>query len=107
MLVDADCDLNKLATVLVADVDAVLAGVFGSDFVDEHAGKLAAVKCSFDMLVGGDFLLVLEPGDLRGWLAPYGASQAQRLQRSRVKSSHNVKLKQATCKIQPTFQLQT
>lgn len=80
MLVDADGDLDKLTAVLVPNVDAVLAGVFGSDLVDDEAGKLATVESYFGVLVGGDFLLIFEPGDLRGWFAPHGAGQAQRLE---------------------------
>lgn len=79
MLVDADGDLHKLTAVLVPHVDAVLAGVLGSDFVDEEAGELTALECDLGVLVGGDFLLVLEPGDLGGRLPPHGAGQAQRL----------------------------
>lgn len=79
MLVDADGDLDELAAVLVPHVDAVLAGVFGGDFVDDEAGELAAVKRDPGVLGGGDFLLVLEPGDLGGRLAPHGAGQAQGL----------------------------
>lgn len=79
LLVDTDRDLDKLAAVLVADVDAVLAGVFGSDFVDDEAGELTALKGDFGVLAGGHFLLVLEPGDLRGGLAPHSAGQAQGL----------------------------
>lgn len=79
VLVDAHGDLDELAAVLVPHVDAVLARVFRGDFVDDEAGKLAAVKRNLRVLGGGDFLLVLEPGDLRGRLAPHGAGQAQRL----------------------------
>lgn len=90
VLVDADGDLDELAAVLVADVDAVLARVFGSDFGDDEAGELAAVEHDLGVLGGGDFLLVLEPGDLRGRIAPHGAGQAQRLQRveSQLKSKY-------------------
>lgn len=93
MLVDADGDLDELAAVLVADVDAVLARVVGGDFVDDEAGELAAVEHDLGVLGGGDLLLVLEPGDLRGRLAPHGAGQAQRLQRVqsqfKLKCRHN------------------
>lgn len=81
MPVDTDGDLDELSAVLVPHVDAVLAGVIGSDLVDDEAGKLAAVKRDLGVLSGGDFLLILEPGDLGGRLAPHGAGQAQRLQR--------------------------
>lgn len=74
--VDADGDLHELAAVLVPHIDAVLARVVRSDFVDDHAGELAAVERDLGVLGGGDFLLVLEPGDLRGRLAPHGAGQA-------------------------------
>ena len=87
MPVDTDGDLDELSAVLVPHVDAVLAGVVGSDLVDDKTGELAAVKRDLGVLGGGDFLLVLEPGDLRGWLAPHSAGQAQRLQR--VKSQVN------------------
>lgn len=80
MLVDADGDLDKLSTVLVPNVDAVLARVFGSDLVDDEAGELATVESYFGVLVGGNFLLIFEPGDLGGWFAPHGAGQAQRLE---------------------------
>ena len=79
MLVDAHGDLHELAAVLVPHVDAVLAGVFGGHLVDDEAGELAAVKRDLGVLRGGDFLLVLEPGDLGGRLAPHGAGQAQGL----------------------------
>lgn len=79
--VDADGDLHELAAVLVAHVDAVLAGVVWSDFVDDQTGEFAAVEHDPGVLGGGHFLLVLEPGDLRGRFAPHGAGQAQRLQR--------------------------
>lgn len=79
--VDADGDLHELAAVLVAHVDAVLAGVVRSDFVDDQTGELAAVERDLGVLGGGHFLLVLEPGDLRGRFAPHGAGQAQGLQR--------------------------
>lgn len=81
VLVDADGDLDELAAVLVSYVDAVLAGVFGSDFGDHHAGELAAFKRDLSVLAGGHLLLVLEPGDLWGRLAPHGAGQAQGLER--------------------------
>lgn len=88
LLVDADGDLDELATVLVPHVDAVLAGVFRSDFGDDEACELAALECDLGVLGGGDLLLILEPGDLRGRLAPHGAGQAQRLERveSQLKS---------------------
>lgn len=86
MLVDADGDLDELASVLVADVDAVFAGVIGSDFVDHQAGKLPPVKRDPGVLVGDHLLLVLEPRDLGRWLAPDGAGQAQRLQEPSTKS---------------------
>lgn len=79
VLVDADGDLDELAAVLVPHVDAVLAGVFGSDFVDDEAGELPAVEHDLGVLVGGDFLLVLEPCDLGSRLAPHSAGQAQGL----------------------------
>lgn len=91
MLVDADGDLHELASVLVADVDAVLPGVVGSDFVDHQAGKFTTIKCDPGVFVGDHFLLVLEPCDLGRWLAPDGAGQAQRLQEQSTKSQ--VKLK--------------
>jgi len=81
VLVDADSDLNKLTTVLVPYVDAVFAGVFGSNFVDDETGELATIKRNFGVLSGGDFLLILEPGDLGGWLTPHCAGQAQGLER--------------------------
>lgn len=81
MPVDADGDLDKLAAVLVPHVDAVLPGVFRGDFVDDNAGELAAVERDLGVFAGGDFLLVLEPGDLRGRLAPHGAGQAQGLEK--------------------------
>lgn len=88
MLVDADGDLDELAAILVADVDAVLAGVFRTDFVDDQAGELATIEHDLGVFGGSDFLFVLEPGNLRGRLAPHGAGQAQRLQRveSQLKS---------------------
>lgn len=88
VLVDADGDLNELAAVLVPHVDAVFAGVIGSDFVDDEAGELTAVERDLGVLAGGDFLLILEPGDLRSWFTKHGAGQAQRLERaeSQVKS---------------------
>lgn len=89
MPVDADGDLHELAAVLVPYIDAVLSGVFGSDLVDDQAGELATVKRDPGVLSGGDFLLVLEPGDLGSRLAPHGAGQAQRLERT-VSSSQNV-----------------
>lgn len=79
VLVDADGDLDELAAVLVPHVDAVLAGVIGSDFVDDEAGELTAFKRDLGVLGGGDFLLILEPGDLGSRLAPHGAGQAQGL----------------------------
>lgn len=79
--VDADGNLDKLTAILVPHVDAVLPGVFGGDFVYDEAGKLSAVKRDPGVFGGGDFLLVLEPGDLRGRLAPHGAGQAQGLRR--------------------------
>lgn len=81
MLVDADGDLDKLASVLVPYVDAVLARVLWSDFVDDEAGELAAVERDLGVLSAGDFLLILEPGDLGGRFAPHGAGQAQGLER--------------------------
>lgn len=96
VLVDADGDLDELAAVLVPYVDAVLAGVVGSDFVDDEAGELAAVERDLGVLGAGDLLLVLEPADLGGRLAPHGAGQAQRLERveSQLKSTwiQNVRL---------------
>ncbi len=88
VLVDADGDLDELAAVLVPHVDAVLARVFWSDFVDDKAGELAAVERDLGVLGGGHFLLILEPGDLWGRLAPHGAGKAQRLERieSQLKS---------------------
>lgn len=73
MLVDADGDLHELASVLVADVDAVLARVIGGDLVDHQAGEFTTVKRDPGVLVGDHFLLVLEPCDLRCWLTPHGA----------------------------------
>lgn len=81
MLVDADGDLDELTAVLVPYIDAVLARVVRSDFVDDKAGELATVKRDLGVLVRGDFLLILEPADLRGRLAPHSAGQAQRLQK--------------------------
>jgi len=81
VLVDADGDLHELAAVLVPHVDAVLAGVVGRDFGDHQAGELAALEGDLGVLGGGHLLLVLEPGDLGGRLAPHGAGQAQGLRR--------------------------
>lgn len=89
MLVDADGDLDELAAVLVADVDAVFAGVFRTDFVDDQAGELATIEHDLGVFGGSDFLFVLEPGNLRGGLAPHSAGQAQRLQK--VRESAQVK----------------
>lgn len=88
MPVDADGDLDELSAVLVPYVDAVLAGVVGGDFVDDQAGELTALEGDPGVLGGGHLLLVLEPGDLGGRLAPHGAGQAQRLERveSQVRS---------------------
>lgn len=86
MPVDADGDLHKLASVLVADVDAVLSGVIGGDFVDHQAGKFTPIEGDPGVFVGDHLLLVLEPCDLGCWLAPYGAGQAQRLQEQSTKS---------------------
>lgn len=80
MLVDADSDLHELASVLVADIDAVLSGVIGGDLVDHQAGKFTTIKCDPGVFGGDHFLLVLEPCDLGCRLAPNGAGQAQRLQ---------------------------
>lgn len=85
MLVDADGDLDKLASVLVADIDAVLSRVIRSDFVDHQAGKFTTIKCNLGVFVGDHFLLVLEPCDLGCWLTPHGAGQAQRLQEQPTK----------------------
>lgn len=76
MLVDTDGDLNKLTTILVANIDAVLARVFRSDFVDDETGKLSTVESYFGVLIRGNFLLIFEPGHLRGWFAPHSAGQA-------------------------------
>lgn len=91
MPVDADSDFHELTTVLVPYVDAVLSGVFGGDFVNDEAGKLATVKRDPGVLSGSDFLLVLEPGDLRSRLAPHGAGEAQGLERtnSQLKSKYS------------------
>lgn len=86
MSVDADGDLDELAAVLVPYVDAVFAGVVGSDFVDDEAGKLAAVKRDLGVFGGGDFLLILEPGDFWGRLAPHCTGQAQGLDRVKKRS---------------------
>lgn len=88
--VDADGDLDKLTAILVPHVDAVLSRVVGSDFVDDEAGELAAVKRHPGVFAGGDLLLVLEPGDLRGRLTPHGAGQTQGLERieSQLKSKY-------------------
>lgn len=93
MPVDTDGDLDELSAVLVPHVDAVLAGVIGSDLVDDEAGKLAAVKRDLGVLGGGDFLLILEPGDLGGRLAPHGAGQAQRLQRVESQVNNRIQFK--------------
>lgn len=77
--VDADGDLHELAAVFVPDVDAVLAGVVGGDFIDHQAGELPAIKCDSGVLIACHLLLVFEPGDLRSRLAEHGAGQAQRL----------------------------
>lgn len=82
MPVDANSDFHKLTTILVPYIDAVLSGVFGGDFVNDEAGKLATVKRDPGVLSGSDFLLVLEPGDLRSRLAPHGAGEAQGLERT-------------------------
>lgn len=87
--VDADCDLHELAAILVPHVDAVLAGVVGGDFIDDQAGELPTVKRHPGVLVGCNFLLVFEPGDLWGRLAPHCAGQAQRLKEKAVSSGHH------------------
>lgn len=76
MLVDTDGDLNKLTPVLVPNIDAVLARVFRSDFVDDKAGELATIESYFGVVIRGNFLLIFEPGDLGGWFAPHSAGQA-------------------------------
>lgn len=77
--VHADGDLHELAAVLVAHVDAVFSRVVGGDLVDQQAGELAALEGDLGVLVTGDLLLVLKPGDLGGRLAEHGAGQAERL----------------------------
>lgn len=89
MLVDADGDLDELTSVLVADVDAVLSRVIGSDFVYHQTGKFTAIKCDPGVFIGDHFLLVLEPCDLRCWLTPYCAGQTQRLQGRAINLNHN------------------
>lgn len=96
MLVDADGDLHELAAVLVPHVDAVLARVLGRDLVDDHAGKLATVKCDPGVLVGDNLLLVLEPGDLRSRLATHCAGQAQGLREEKNKPHVNQYLETET-----------
>lgn len=101
VLVDTDGDLDELASVLVADVDAVLSGVIGSDFVDHQTGKFTPIKCDPGVFVAHHFLLILEPCDLGCWLAPYGAGQAQRLQERPIKSrvkTETLKTRGATAK---------
>lgn len=109
MLVDADGDLNKLTSVLVTDIDAVLPRVIRSDLVDHQAGKFTTIKCDPGVFVGDHFLLILEPSDLRCWLTPYGAGQAQRLrgrsnklnlqssQNGTIKKSHGTTNKSPRC----------
>lgn len=84
MPVHADSDLDELATILVADIDAVLARVVWRYLVDDQAGKLSTIECDLGVFGGGHFLLILEPGHLWCRLTPHGAGQAQGLQGAKV-----------------------
>lgn len=72
-------EVSALGAVLVLHQDAVLAGVGRVDASDGEAGELARLELEDAVLVGCDLLVVLQPCDLRHWVARDVAGEVESL----------------------------
>lgn len=76
----ADSEVADLRAILVLHDQPVLARVGCPDPVDGEVGRLASLKLQVAVLIRGQELLVLQPGDLRRRVAPHNAREVKRLQ---------------------------